>query len=88
MLTRQSRDYLLRNLCFDGILSAGVARAAFEEALSYAKERVQGGKPLIEHQNIQVKLFDMLSRVEMTRYLSRAAFLFNQIHQRLQMSTR
>jgi alkylation response protein AidB-like acyl-CoA dehydrogenase len=61
-----------------GILSAGVARAAFEEALSYAKERVQGGKPLIEHQNIQVKLFDMLSRVEMTRYLSRAAFLFNQ----------
>jgi alkylation response protein AidB-like acyl-CoA dehydrogenase len=61
-----------------GILSAGLARAAFEEALNYAKNRIQGGKPLIEHQSVQKKLFNMFSKVEMIRQISRSAYIYNQ----------
>jgi acyl-CoA dehydrogenase len=61
-----------------GVFSAGVARAAFEEALAYAKTRVQGGKTLIEYPTIQEKLFHMFSKVETTRRISRAAYMYNQ----------
>jgi alkylation response protein AidB-like acyl-CoA dehydrogenase len=63
---------------FMGYASAGLARAAFEEALEYAKNRVQGGKRLVEFPNIQMKLFHMFSKVELTRYYSRMAYMFNQ----------
>jgi alkylation response protein AidB-like acyl-CoA dehydrogenase len=63
---------------FMGFASAGLARAAFEEALDYAKNRVQGGKRLVEYPNIQMKLFHMFSKVELTRYYSRMAYMFNQ----------
>ena len=56
---------------------AGLARAAFDEALHYARERVQGGKPIIEHQNIKLKLMDMFTRVEASRSLSRRTSLYN-----------
>lgn len=52
---------------------SGVARAAFEEALAYAQQRVQGGVPIASHQLVQRKLFDMFSRVESARSLSRTA---------------
>jgi len=61
-----------------GVFGAGLARAAFEEALAYAKERVQGGKALIEYPNIQMKLFHMFRKVETTRVFSRAAYIYNQ----------
>jgi alkylation response protein AidB-like acyl-CoA dehydrogenase len=51
----------------------GVARAAFEEAFNYAQERVQGGVPLVEHQLIQRKLFDMFTKLQAARSLSRLA---------------
>ncbi|PIP37807.1 MAG: acyl-CoA dehydrogenase [Desulfobacterales bacterium CG23_combo_of_CG06-09_8_20_14_all_51_8] len=63
---------------FMGIAATGVARAAFEEALTYAKTRVQGGKALIEYPTIQTKLFHMLRKVETSRAISRAAFCYNQ----------
>ena len=40
-----------------GYLAVGLMRAALEDALTHARERVQGGKPLIEHQLIAEKLF-------------------------------
>jgi alkylation response protein AidB-like acyl-CoA dehydrogenase len=55
----------------------GVARAAYEAALGYARERVQGGKPLFEHQLVQKRLFDMFTRVEACRALSRAVMVHN-----------
>jgi len=55
----------------------GVARAAFEEALAYCRERVQGGKPICEHQLVQKNLFDMFIKVESARALSRAAMTYN-----------
>jgi alkylation response protein AidB-like acyl-CoA dehydrogenase len=60
-----------------GAIFTGVARAAFEEALAYCKERVQGGKPICEHQAVQMKLFDMFIKVETSRAISRAAMVYN-----------
>ena len=51
----------------------GVARAAVEEALSYAQQRVQGGVPIVEHQLVQRRLFDMFTKLEAARSLSRLA---------------
>ncbi len=42
-------------------LAVGVARAAYEAALRYARERVAFGKPIVEHQAIGFKLADMLT---------------------------
>ena len=56
----------------------GTARAAYEEALAYSKQRVQGGKPICEHQLVQKHLFDMFTRVEACRALSRATIIYNQ----------
>jgi alkylation response protein AidB-like acyl-CoA dehydrogenase len=42
-------------------LSVGLARAAYEAALRYARERVAFGKPIVEHQAIGFKLADMLT---------------------------
>ncbi len=63
---------------FMGATFTGLARAAFEEALTYTKNRVQGGKPISEHQAVQLKLIDMFIKVETARQLSRAATLYNQ----------
>ncbi len=60
-----------------GAVFTGVARAAFEEGLSYARERKQGGKAICEHQAVQLKLMDMFVRVEAARQLSRAASVYN-----------
>jgi alkylation response protein AidB-like acyl-CoA dehydrogenase len=51
----------------------GVARAAFDAALAYAQERVTMGKPIAEHQAIQLKLADMATRVEAARLLTESA---------------
>ena len=60
-----------------GLLFAGSARAAFDEGLRYAKERVQGGKIIFEHQAIKMKLFDMLTSVEAARSLARRVSIYN-----------
>jgi alkylation response protein AidB-like acyl-CoA dehydrogenase len=59
------------------ILFAGLAKAAFDQALTYARERVQGGVPIFEHQNIKLKLMHMFDQVEAARSLSRRVFLHN-----------
>lgn len=60
-----------------GIVFAGLAKAAFDEAFEYAKVRVQGGRPIIEHQNIKLKLFKMFAMVESVRSLIRRMALYN-----------
>ncbi|MFZ6049283.1 acyl-CoA dehydrogenase family protein [Pseudomonas sp. CR3202] len=47
----------------------GIARAAFEAALGYARERVQFGKPIIEHQSIGNLLADMQVRLNAARLM-------------------
>jgi alkylation response protein AidB-like acyl-CoA dehydrogenase len=47
----------------------GIARAAFDAALLYARERVQFDKPIIEHQSVSNMLADMHTRINATRLL-------------------
>ena len=47
----------------------GIAEAAFEAAVGYAKERVQFGKPIAANQGIGFKLADMATAVEAARLL-------------------
>jgi alkylation response protein AidB-like acyl-CoA dehydrogenase len=47
----------------------GIARAAFEEAIRYSQQRTTFGKPICEHQTIQIKLADMATRIEASRLL-------------------
>ena len=47
----------------------GIARAAFEEAIRYAQRRTTFGKPICEHQTIQIKLADMGTKIEASRLL-------------------
>jgi len=47
----------------------GVARACLQESLAYAQTRKTFGKPIAQHQAIQIKLADMATRVEAARLL-------------------
>jgi butyryl-CoA dehydrogenase len=49
--------------------SVGMARAAFEAALAYSKERESFGKPIFEHQSVQFKLAEMAMKIEAARQL-------------------
>jgi len=53
--------------------AVGVARAAFDAALAYAQQRQTFGKPIGEHQAIQLKLADMATRLEAARLLTKNA---------------
>jgi butyryl-CoA dehydrogenase len=47
----------------------GMARAAFDAALRYSKDRVSFGQPIFEHQAVQFKLADMATQIEAARQL-------------------
>ena len=49
--------------------AVGIARAAFEAARTYARERVQFGQPLIAHQSVANMLADMATRLNAARFL-------------------
>lgn len=53
-----------------GAFAVGVARAAYDEALKYSRERVQFGKPIINHQAVALMLADMAAQVETARLLT------------------
>jgi alkylation response protein AidB-like acyl-CoA dehydrogenase len=52
-----------------GAQALGIARAAFEAALLYARERVQFGRPIAEHQSIANMLADMQTQLNAARLL-------------------
>jgi butyryl-CoA dehydrogenase len=49
--------------------AVGMARAAFEAALAYARERTSFGKVIIEHQGVSFRLADMATEVEVARQM-------------------
>ena len=62
-----------------GAISTGLARAAMEEAIKFARERVQFGKPIAANQAIQFMLADMAAGIEAARFLVyRAAWMLDQ----------
>lgn len=53
--------------------AVGLAQAAFNDAIKYAQQRVTFGKPIAQHQAIQLKLADMATRIEAARLLLQKA---------------
>ncbi len=53
--------------------AVGVARAAFERAIRYSQERQTFGKPICEHQAVQLKLADMATKIEAARLMTHRA---------------
>jgi len=59
-----------------GAMAVGIARAAWEEARDYAKERKAFGKPIIQNQAIAFMLADMITEIDASRLLVwRAAWM-------------
>jgi hypothetical protein len=52
-----------------GAQAVGMARAAYEAALAYAKSREAFGKPIIEHQAVSFRLADMATQLEVARQM-------------------
>ncbi len=64
------------NTCMS-VVALGIARAAFDEAYAWSKERIQGGKPLNEHYAMKIRIHGMFAKVEAIRALSRAVWELN-----------
>lgn len=60
-----------------GAVFVGLGRAALEHALEYARQRVQGGVPIIEHQSVKARLFRIFTQVEAARSLAWRVMLYN-----------
>jgi len=56
---------------------AGVAWSALDEGIKYASERIQGGVPIREHQNIKLKLMRCFQAVEAARSFARRNYMYN-----------
>ncbi|MGX8904828.1 acyl-CoA dehydrogenase family protein [Streptomyces netropsis] len=52
-----------------GAQAVGIARAAYEVALDYARTRVQFGRPIIDNQGVAFQLADMRTRIDAARLL-------------------
>ena len=63
-----------------GSTFVGVAQAALDMAIDYAKQRVQGGVPIFQHQSVKLRLFAMFRKVQAARALSRQVTLYNSIN--------
>lgn len=62
-----------------GSCFVGLARAALEHAIEYAKERVQGGVAIVRHQSVKARLFEMFRKVEAARGLNRRVVVHNTV---------
>ena len=58
----------------------GIAQGAYEQALDYAKERVQFGKPIAAQQGISFKLADMATKLRCARFLVYSAAELKEAH--------
>lgn len=54
---------------YAGAIPLGIARGAYEIALKYCRERIQGGRPIIEHQAVGLRLARMATEIEAARNL-------------------
>jgi acyl-CoA dehydrogenase len=76
MLGEENRGFKLAMMTLDrtrpgvAAMAVGIARAAFEFATEYSKERVQFGVPIAMHQAIQFMIADMATKVEAARLLT------------------
>jgi acyl-CoA dehydrogenase len=76
LLAEENKGFKLAMMTLDrtrpgvAAMAVGIARAAFEFARDYSKERVQFGVPIAMHQAIQFMIADMATKVEASRLLT------------------
>src|SRR5213076_1655569 len=76
LLFEENRGFKLAMMTLDrtrpgvAAMAVGIARAAFEFARDYSKERVQFGVPIAMHQAIQFMIADMATEIEAARLLT------------------
>jgi alkylation response protein AidB-like acyl-CoA dehydrogenase len=76
LILTQTLDY---GHAFLGAIEVGIARSAYEMALSYANSRVQFGHPIISYQGVSFNLVDMATHIEAARLLVwKACWLMDQ----------
>ena len=69
-------EFLAQSNAYAGATILGVAVALHNKAIEWAKLRVQGGKPLVEHDGIRAQLAEMRMLIDASRsYIHRAAWL-------------
>jgi alkylation response protein AidB-like acyl-CoA dehydrogenase len=69
-------NFFPQSNAYAGATILGVAVAAYQKAVEWAKVRVQGGKPLIEHDGIRAQLAEMRMLIDASRsYIHRACWL-------------
>ena len=79
LLGKQGLGFIIAMKTFDrtrpgvGAQAVGTAQGAFDEALAYAKERKQFGKPITSFQGLQFMIADMATQIEAARALVYAA---------------
>lgn len=89
MLGKEGEGFIQAMKVLDGgrisiaALSLGIAKGAYEASLKYAKERVQFGKPIAEHQAIAFKLADMATTIDAAELLTYQAVLKKNIGERM-----
>jgi alkylation response protein AidB-like acyl-CoA dehydrogenase len=69
-----------------GQIAVGLAQGALDQSIAYANDRIQGGVPIIKHNNIKLKLFNMFAMIESSRAFARSVALYNQADQVLASS--
>jgi acyl-CoA dehydrogenase len=67
LMSRLRADYMPGSKAEAAATVLGVGRAAYEYALSYAKERVQGGKPIVRQQAVAMMLAQMAMKLDAAR---------------------
>jgi butyryl-CoA dehydrogenase len=75
LLGRRGQGFIVALRTFDrtrpgvGAQAVGIAQGAFEEAVAFAKQRIQFGKPITSFQGIQFMIADMATQIEAARAL-------------------
>ena len=76
LMSRLRAEYMWGSKAEAAATVLGVGRAAYEYAMRYAKERVQGGKPIVQHQAVAMMLAQMAMKLDAARtQIWRAAWL-------------
>jgi acyl-CoA dehydrogenase len=76
LMSRLRAEYMWGSKAEAAATVLGVGRAAYEYAMRYAKERVQGGKPIVQHQAVAMMLAQMAMKLDAARMqIWRAAWL-------------
>lgn len=66
---REAMKGFARSRCFVSCLALGIAQAALQDAITYAKDRVQFGKPIAGHQLVQAMLAEMATDISASQLL-------------------